>query len=345
MDMKKRYKHTINRIRVGRIIIFTGILLMMQQHAAAQESMLSPFGMMAISDNYSLRYGIWRSDKTASRGTVILLSGRTEFMEKYAEIIGELQQRGFDVYSFDWRGQGLSSRMLLNRHKGFVKTYDNYISDLAVFVDKIVKPQAVSPLIILAHSMGGHIALRYLHEHHGAIERAVLVSPMIDILTPPFPRWFARGIARLADKAGWGQAYAIDSGDYSPEDEKFEGNLLTSDPVRFMDEKRAIKENQGLALGGVTYGWLSATFESIDILAAPGFGKEITIPILMVSAGSDKIVSLDAQQSICARLQQCRSKVIPEARHEILKETDAVRSVFWDEFDGFTTAPAIPDLQ
>ncbi len=329
------YKFIDNRIRVGRIILFTGVLLMMQPHAAAQESMLSPFGMMTTRDNYSLRYGIWRSDKAASRGTVVLLSGRTEFMEKYTEIIGELQQRGFDVYSFDWRGQGLSSRMLSNRHKGFVRTYDDYISDLAVFVDKLVKPQAVSPLIILAHSMGGHIALRYLHKHQGAIERAILVSPMIDILTSPFPRWFAKGITRIAGKAGWDQDYAVGSGDYFSEDEKFEGNLLTSDPVRFMDEKRAIKENPDLALGGVTYGWLLATFASIDILAAPGFGKDITIPILMVSAGSDKIVSLDAQQSICARLKQCRFKVIPKARHEILKETDAVRSIFWDEFDGF----------
>jgi len=335
----------MNRMRVGRIIIFIGILLMMKQHSAAQESMLSPFGMMTTSDNYSLRYGIWRSDKAASRGTVILLSGRTEFMEKYAETISELQQRGFDVYSFDWRGQGLSSRMLSNRHKGFVKTYDDYISDLTVFVDKIVRPQAVSPLIILAHSMGGHIAMRYLHKHQGAIERAILVSPMIDILTSPFPRWFARGITRMAGQAGWDKGYAIGSGGYSTEDEKFEGNLLTSDPVRFMDEKRAIQENPDLALGGVTYGWLSATFESIDILAAPGFGKEITIPILIVSAGSDKIVSLEAQQSICARLKQCRSKVVPEARHEILKETDAVRSIFWDEFDKFTAGPDRLELQ
>jgi len=60
---------------------------MMQPHAAARESMLSPFGMLTTGDNFSLRYGIWRSDKAASQGTVILLSGRTEFMEKYAEII------------------------------------------------------------------------------------------------------------------------------------------------------------------------------------------------------------------------------------------------------------------
>jgi alpha-beta hydrolase superfamily lysophospholipase len=55
-----------------------------------------------------------------------------------------------------------------------------------------------------------------------------------------------------------------------------------------------------------------------------------------VNAGSDKIVSVSAQQSMCSKLRQCRSIVIPGARHEILKETDASRSIFWNEFDQFT---------
>ena len=309
---------------------------MIQNLSAAQANMLSPFGRMITRDNYSLRYGIWRCEQAAKRGTVILLGGRTEFMEKYAETIGELKHRGFDVYSFDWRGQGLSSRELPNRHKGFVKTFGHYVDDLAMFVEKIVKPKAALPLVILAHSMGGHITLRYLHDYPGVIERAVLVSPMIDILTSSFPRWFVRLITRLAAKAGQEQAYVIGSGNYSPDDETFEGNRLTSDPRRFLDEKRAIAKNPDLALGGVTYGWLSAAFASIDILKSPGFGEKIAIPILMVGAGSDEIVSVEAQKTICLHLKQCRLTVIPGARHEILKETDAVQSVFWDEFDKFT---------
>jgi lysophospholipase len=298
--------------------------------------MVSPFGILTTHDNTSLRYGVWPCETASRRGAVILLNGRTEFMEKHAETISDLKRRDFDVCSFDWRGQGLSSRMLTNRHKGFVRTYQDYINDLEEFVEKIVKPRSRPPLVLMAHSMGGHIALRYLHDHAGSIDRAVLISPMIDIFTSSFTRQIARFITRFAHKAGWDQVYSIGSGDYSPDKEKFEGNLLTSDTVRFMDKIRAVKQNPELALGGVTYGWLAASFESIDILTSLAFAGKIKIPILMVNAGSDKIVSVSAQQSMCSKLRQCRSIVIPGARHEILKETDAIRSIFWNEFDQFT---------
>ena len=41
------------------------------------------------------------------RGVCVLLHGQTEFIEKYIEVIGELQARGFCVATFDWRGQGM----------------------------------------------------------------------------------------------------------------------------------------------------------------------------------------------------------------------------------------------
>jgi len=326
-----RFKH----IRIKPILVFLIFGVMIPNFSTAQDNMFMPFGIITTDDNYSIRYGIWLCNQDDRRGTVILLAGRTEFMEKYAETIDELNQRGFDVYSLDWRGQGLSSRLLANRHKGFVESYNDYIGDLVLFMDKIVKPQAVSPLVILAHSMGGHIVLRYLHDHPGDIERAVLVSPMIDILTSPYPRWLVRFIMHIANKAGWDHKYVMGAGNYSPADEKFENNRLTSDPDRFGDEHKAIEKNPDLALGGVTYGWLAATFESINILAEPGFAEKITTPILMLSAGSDEVVSGEAQEKICSILKQCRLTVIPGARHEILKETDSIRLIFWQEFDRF----------
>ncbi len=298
--------------------------------------MFSSCYYFATFDNISIRYGVWPCRKEKRRGSVVLLGGRRDFMEKYAETIGELRQRGFDVYSFDWRGQGLSTRLIKDRLKGYVKNYADYIKDLELFIRKIVKPQAVYPLIILALSMGGHIALRFIHDYPGVIDRAVLVSPMFDILTPPFPRPVARLIIRIAAKAGLDQNYAIGSGYYSFLDEKFEGNRLTSDPERFMDEKKAIAENPDLALGGVTYGWLAATLESIKILKKTRYAENIKTPILIVNAGSDRIVSEKVQRAVCSAMPDCRFTSIPNARHEILKETDSVRSIFWDEFDRFT---------
>jgi lysophospholipase len=101
-------------------------------------------------------------------------------------------------------------------------------------------------------------------------------------------------------------------------------------------------ENPDLALGGVTYGWLSATFESIDILTGPDFAKNITTPILIASAGCDRVVSNKAQKTICSLLPDCRFAEITGARHEILKETDALRLIFWNTFDRFTQAGIDP---
>ena len=49
---------------------------------------------------------------TAKRGTVVVLGGRAEFIEKYFEVIGELLARDFAVAALDWRGQGGSARRL-----------------------------------------------------------------------------------------------------------------------------------------------------------------------------------------------------------------------------------------
>lgn len=298
--------------------------------------MLSNSDFMKTHDNNVIRHGTWLCENKVKQGTVVLLGGRTEFMEKYEEVIGELNHRGFDVFSFDWRGQGLSSRMLAERHKGFIDSYEDYIKDLDLFIKSIVKPKAISPLIILAHSMGGHIALRFIHDYPGTIDKAVLVSPMIDIVTFPFPGWFLRYLSLFMVKAGLQHAYALGSRDFVLSKEKFTGNRLTSDPERFMDDKNAISKNPDLALGGVTYGWLAATFKSIKILSTPGYAEKINIPVLIVGAGSDRIVSIRAQKTTCASIRGGKFTVIGDARHEILKEVDSIRSTFWCEFDRFT---------
>ena len=49
------------------------------------------------------------------KGTVLILGGRGEFMERYFETMNDLMRRGFAVASFDWRGQGGSDRLLPTR--------------------------------------------------------------------------------------------------------------------------------------------------------------------------------------------------------------------------------------
>ncbi|MGD8970467.1 MAG: alpha/beta hydrolase [Desulfobacterales bacterium] len=292
-------------------------------------------GYFTTADGTSIRNGLWSPERKIPRGSVVLLSGRKEFLEKYTETAADLNQRGFAVFGFDWRGQGLSSRMLPDRLKGFVRNYDDYVRDLEDFFQRIVQPEAVRPIYVLAHSMGGHVALRYLHRQPAGIDKAVLVAPMLDINTKPFPRWMVRGLTWLVRNIGSEEALVPGSDKRTNIDRPFEGNVLTSDPRRFAVEKNAVVQNPDLALGGVTFAWLTATLASIACIHRPGYLEGVRTPVLMLAAGADRVVSVAAQESACRRLPKCRLLEIAEARHEILMEIDAIRSRFWEAFDAF----------
>ncbi len=111
-------------------------------------------------DGARLRYARWDATRMPRRGTVCLFGGRTEFIEKYFEVIADLRRRGFAVATMDWRGQGGSQRMLANPRKGHVRGFWEYDRDLIRFMKDIVLPDCPPPFIGLAHSMGGNVLLR-----------------------------------------------------------------------------------------------------------------------------------------------------------------------------------------
>ena len=283
-----------------------------------------------------IRYHRWLLTTQPSIGSVILLGGRKEFLEKYVETANDLNRLGFDVYSFDWRGQGLSTRILSDRTKGFINDYREYVFDLNEFVDKVVPSHTNKPIYFLAHSMGAHIVLLYLKRSSMRIDGAVLSAPMLDIFTEPYPKWMVRLLIRMAIKLKCHHAVVPGSRKRLEREVHFDNNPLTSDPQRFNVEKRALAANPELAVDAITFGWLSATIESINAVKASGFLETIATPILIVSAGADQVVSVGAQKEACRRLPNCRLSMISSSRHEILMETDVIRNIFWREFRSFT---------
>jgi lysophospholipase len=292
-------------------------------------------GYVSPNQGISIRWGVWTTARHPPRGTVLLLSGRGEYLEKYQETAADLINRGFDVYSFDWRGQGLSTRMLANRQKGFVETYEDYLDDLDCFIQTIMMPGARAPYYLLAHSMGGHIGLRYLHDHPDMFKGAVLTAPLIDIAMPPAFKKVLRAYIRGATILGFGKQYVPGAGDHKQQRQRFQNNKLTSDRMRFERMNRQLTEMPDLALGGVTHQWLLATLRSVDRLREQGFAEKIETPVLIVAAGKDEIVSSKAQAVIQKRLPRCRLVNVENARHELLVETDEVRRLFWKVFDEF----------
>lgn len=290
-------------------------------------------GAVKTPDGVNLRFARW-APPPGRKGTVVLLQGRAEFIEKYYETVRDLRARGFAVATFDWRGQGLSDRKLADHQKGHVRNFSEYALDLGAVMEQVVLPDCPPPIFALGHSMGGAIAIRACHDGSRWFERVVLSAPMIALPPGRFQR-MAGPLARLMRFMGRGSAY-VPTGDGAAANEvEFIGNPLTSDPVRFARNRAVLEEEPQLGLGAPTIAWADAALRAMKGFADPSYGGDIRQPILMVAAGRDEIVSTAAIEQFGMNLLAGRHLILPGAKHEILQEQDHYRNQFWAAFDAF----------
>ena len=295
-------------------------------------------GTVTARDGVKLRYARWPA-AAPLRGTVCVFQGRSEFIEKYFEVVNDLRGRGFAVATLDWRGQGLSDHALADPRKGHVQRFADYELDVDAFMREVVLPDCPAPHFALAHSMGGAIMLRVVHQGRRWFERMVFSAPMIALAgraARPMPR---RSI-RLSRLLGLGRNYVPGGGATSVPSLPFAGNVLTSDPVRYARTARIVEAAPRLGLGSPTVAWLDAAYAAMAAFADPAYPRSLTQPMLIVAAGQDAVVSTPAIEQFAIRLRAGSHVVVPGARHELLMERDQYRSQFWAAFDAFVPGSA-----
>ncbi|MEZ5961859.1 MAG: alpha/beta hydrolase [Hyphomonadaceae bacterium] len=268
------------------------------------------------------------STRGEPRGTVIVAPGRTEFIEKYFEVIRELQARGFAVFCIDWRGQGLSGREVENSLKGHFVSFDDPVNDLSTAL-KLLADRLPRPYIGLAHSMGGAIMLRALMTRRVELDAVAFSAPMF-------------GIAGLKDGGKRFVRFMVSlglGGTFAPGVEKkwkrenFKKNAVTHDKPRHDRCQGLIAEEPRLALAGPTVGWVAAASDATEAFNNPGAFAHVRIPVLIASAGEEQLVNNASHDVVAHELSDVRHITIEGAKHEILMETDAIRAQFWAAFD------------
>jgi len=266
-----------------------------------------------------------------ARGSVIVSPGRTEPIEKYYEVIGELQARGFAVLIHDWRGQGLSDRALADPLRGHAQGWRPFLSDFSRVLAQL-GAEAPRPWIALGHSMGGGLTVLALTEGEKRFAAAVLTAPMVGIVTPGLSQPVVRLLSRLNEAVGLGGTYIWDKRRpvYGM---AFKGNILTHDAQRFERFQALYKAVPELRLGDPTWGWVAFATEAMARLSRPGAIERVQIPLCILTAGHDRICDSQAAARLAARAPLGRHVEVPGAHHEILLETDARRQVFWRAFD------------
>jgi lysophospholipase len=262
-----------------------------------------------------------------TRGTVLVCPGRTEFIEKYFEVARDLQGRGFAVAVFDWPGQGLSARMHSNSVAGHVRHFGVYVDALARGAEVLAnKLKAPKPFLILAHSMGGAIALETLRQKKVTVRAAAFSAPMWGLKTG----FHERALARAARLLGMGSRMARSAG----AEETFDTNLLTHDERRWRLQRRLIEANPRLDVREPTIAWVVASLDvTRDFLDQGALDPLKKLPSLVAIAAEEQIVSKGAQRRVGRRLKSAKIITVHGASHEILMEIDVRRAEFWEAFD------------
>jgi lysophospholipase len=284
-------------------------------------------GLMTTPDGLQLAYAyvVPPQPKLA----LVLIQGRTEAYQKYHELYHDLAAQGVAVFSLDHRGQGLSPRELTDPHKGHITDFALYSKDQRQFIAEIVQAQTSLPLDLLAHSMGGAVAVQLLAQEPTLFRRAVLTSPMI---APNAKVAFSeQDGCYLAAAFEWTcpDCYAGFVSQPYPLEQAFADNILTSSTTRYQLFRDMFKQQPPLQLGGPTWSWLSQACDVAEQM--PMLAQQIKTPVLILQSGAEQAVSNTAQQQFCQQLgPHCAEGQVqhfPGAKHELLFESDKHRDL------------------
>ena len=311
-------------------------------------------------DGASLRYAHWQAASPQERaGVVVFFSGRTEYIEKNIYTYRDLQSQNYDVWTLDWRGQGLSQRAIVNHpDRGHIDNFDTFVADAAQFIDEIVELDSIqnTPKILMAHSMGGAIATLYLQSHGGQFDRAVFSAPMHGLgvnnalVRTLFSKKSAESCATtLIGDCPWKSNFKSTRDPCNFETPastsmfkwKKRATIYSHDLDKLREQFCIVEAERlggpagaNLGLGKPTAGWMTQAFAAIKKLFAQA--DMMTTPLLIIGGGEDEVVSNESQQAFCnAASAYCCRLETPGASHELLIEIEPIRKDFMDSFYSF----------
>ena len=123
-------------------------------------------GELRAPDGTALATASWIPEEP--RATVLLAHGYGEHIGRYGHVVTPLAARGYAVFALDHRGHGRSSgpRALIHR-------FDHYVDDLHLLAESARQAFSDLPVVLLGHSMGGLIAVRYALQHQADLAALV----------------------------------------------------------------------------------------------------------------------------------------------------------------------------
>lgn len=278
------------------------------------------------SDGVRIRVGYWRPE--AARGTVLLLPGRSEYIEKYGRAAADFATHGFATLVIDWRGQGLTERPLDDRRVGHIDRFTDFQHDLNAALKVAEALDLPRPWHLLGHSMGGAIGLRAVMQ--GApVQSCAFTGPMWGIRLSPLLRPMGWALSHAAPVVGLGHLLPpTTTYDSYVQAQPFEGNSLTTDPGMYKMMQDQLDAHPELALGGPSLVWLRESLRETRHLATLPAPR---IPCATFVGIHEQIVDMPRIHDRMASWPNGSLTVVPECQHEVFMETPAIRTLVTEQ--------------
>jgi lysophospholipase len=303
---------------------FIGLCLAINVYALDYPSggNFSGFSYLQMTDGSKLRVASWKALSHVRKGLIVLATGRGSYMEKNLELVHH----------------GGSTRIRDGSQKCHIDSFETYLSDFNEYVHQIKNKRPNEPIYLIGVSMGGHLSYRYVHDNPNAFAKVILTVPMFEVRTDPFPRPLVEPMTAFACAISFSKVYAFGYGDVKLTGPISPTSKETHDNKRHIKTHEVMRAKPELVLGGPTLGWVNAAFDSIAITKKPNYNSDISVPVMVQTAGQDKTVDTSVDAGVCSAMKKCTHKLYPESFHNITKEIDPIRNEFLQDIDAFFSA-------
>ena len=256
-------------------------------------------------DGTELFYRAWRPQVASDRAVIFLHRGH-EHSGRIAQQVEEFGMTDTGAFAWDMRGHGHSPGP-----RGHTDNFYDHVRDLDAFVRYVTTEYniPVENIVLVANSVGAVTASAWVHDFAPRIRAMVLAAPAFRIrLYMPFAIPGLRLLQKIKSTANI-SSYV-------------KSKMLTHDPVQAQsyDDDDLITRNIGVNV------LLGLHDLSTRIIADAG---AITVPTLVLSAGSDWVVKNSAQRDFYEGLSSTvkEMEVYPDFYHAILFEKDRERAI------------------
>lgn len=230
--------------------------------------------------------------------TLLVVHGMSEHGQRYEHVARIMTGRGWRVVTVDLRGHGRSDGV--RTHVGSFKHYVQDVETARAGLD--LDPQQTA---LLGHSMGGLVSIRYAQTFPEHVAALVLSSPLLGVGVPIPRRTVALGrvLSVIAPRT------------------RFRSRIDPESITRSTDVL-ARRADDPLIHRSLTARWFFAMRAALN--AAWRDAHRVTVPLLVVQAGADRIVSPHAtrgwfeQTASADKTYRC----LPDHYHEVLNEPD-----------------------